>query len=143
MNSERSMRTSALSLPKSASASALASSVLPTPLGPLKRKLPSGLRGSCEPARARRMASETAAIARSCPIDAFGEHALELEQADSACDSVSAALRDAGPTRDDGRDVVARHASDDSTAPLFASATDAAASSIRSMALSGRKRSAM
>ena len=59
VNSERSSRTSASSVPNSACASARASSVLPTPLGPTKRKPPTGLRGSLRPARARRTASET------------------------------------------------------------------------------------
>src|SRR4026209_2536692 len=38
------------------SASARASSVLPTPVGPMKMKLPSGRLGSWRPARARRTA---------------------------------------------------------------------------------------
>ena len=49
------------------SASARASSVLPTPVGPRKMKLPSGRFGSCRPARARRMALATALIASSWP----------------------------------------------------------------------------
>ncbi len=49
------------------SARALVSSVLPTPVGPRNRKLPSGRFGSFRPARARRTASETAAKASSWP----------------------------------------------------------------------------
>ena len=44
---------------------ARASSVLPTPVGPRKRKLPIGLAGSCRPARARRTAFATAVTASS------------------------------------------------------------------------------
>ena len=50
------------------SASAFASSVLPTPVGPRKRKLPIGRFGSESPARERRSALETASIASSWPI---------------------------------------------------------------------------
>ena len=49
-------------------ASALASSVLPTPVGPMKRKEPIGRRGSRMPARERRIASATLETASSCPI---------------------------------------------------------------------------
>ena len=54
--------------PNSDSASALASSVLPTPVGPRNRKLPTGRSGSPSPARVRRTASATAATASSWPI---------------------------------------------------------------------------
>ena len=50
------------------SASALASSVLPTPVVPRKMNEPIGLRGSFSPARERRTASEMAAMACSCPM---------------------------------------------------------------------------
>ena len=50
------------------SASARASSVLPTPVGPRKRKVPIGRSGSCRPARERRRALETAMTASSWPI---------------------------------------------------------------------------
>ena len=49
------------------SASALASSVLPTPVGPRKRKVPIGRSGSARPARERRSAVATASIASSWP----------------------------------------------------------------------------
>ena len=48
-------------------ASARASSVLPTPVGPRKRKLPTGRFGSPSPARERRIASATAVTASSWP----------------------------------------------------------------------------
>ena len=47
------------------SASARDSSVLPTPVGPRKMNEPIGRFGSCNPARARRTAFETALIATS------------------------------------------------------------------------------
>ena len=62
-----SMRTRFFSLSNRASASALASSVLPTPVGPRNRKEPMGLSGSEMPARERRMASLTSRTASSCP----------------------------------------------------------------------------
>ncbi len=49
------------------SASARASSVLPTPVGPRNRKVPIGRSGSCRPARERRSAVATASIASSWP----------------------------------------------------------------------------
>jgi hypothetical protein len=53
---------------KSASASVRASSVLPTPVGPRKMKLPTGRFGSLIPLRALKTASATAFTASSCPI---------------------------------------------------------------------------
>ena len=49
------------------SASARASSVLPTPVGPRNRNEPIGRSGSCRPARERRSAVATASIASSWP----------------------------------------------------------------------------
>ena len=63
-----SIRTIACSSSNRNSASARASSVLPTPVGPRNMKLPSGRFGSCRPARARRMAFDTATIASSWPM---------------------------------------------------------------------------
>ncbi len=63
-----SMRVIARSSSNRNSASALASSVLPTPVGPRNRKDPVGRSGSAMPARLRRTASETACTARCCPI---------------------------------------------------------------------------
>src|SRR4029078_10425958 len=62
-----SMRIIACSSSNRNSARARASSVLPTPVGPRKMKLPSGRFGSWRPARARRMALATGGIACSCP----------------------------------------------------------------------------
>ncbi len=53
---------------KSAAASALASSVLPTPVGPRNRKEPIGLSGSLIPAFERMIASVTFVTPSSCPI---------------------------------------------------------------------------
>ena len=53
---------------KSDCASAFASSVLPTPVGPRKRKEPTGLSGSLIPALERSIASDTLVTASSCPI---------------------------------------------------------------------------
>jgi len=58
----------AFSSPKSASASALASSVLPTPVGPRKMNDPIGLFGSLRPACARLMALAREVTGSSCPI---------------------------------------------------------------------------
>ena len=57
------MRMMARSSSNRNSASVLASSVLPTPVGPRNRKDPVGRSGSEMPARDRRTASETAATA--------------------------------------------------------------------------------
>ena len=66
-NSLMSTRTMAFSSSNRNSASARPSSVLPTPVGPRKMKLPMGRLGSCRPARARRMAFATASRASSWP----------------------------------------------------------------------------
>src|SRR5258708_7495950 len=54
-----SMRTMLSSVSKSAAASVLASSVLPTPVGPRKMNDPIGRRGALIPDRARMIASDT------------------------------------------------------------------------------------
>ncbi|KAF4397500.1 hypothetical protein G4B88_027240 [Cannabis sativa] len=54
--------------PKYSTANALANSVLPTPVGPVNKKLAIGRLGSLIPARARRMARLMASTASSCPI---------------------------------------------------------------------------
>ena len=56
MNSDISKRTSDFSLPNRKEASARATSVLPTPVGPRKRNDPAGLALDFRPARERRMA---------------------------------------------------------------------------------------
>ena len=68
MNSLMSMRTMAFSSSNRNSASALHSSVFPTPVGPRNRNEPIGRFGSPSPARLRRTASDTARTASSWPI---------------------------------------------------------------------------
>src|SRR6059058_4281277 len=67
MNSDMSRRIMASSVSKRNSASALHSSVLPTPVGPRNRNEPFGRRGSASPARERRMAFATMCSATSWP----------------------------------------------------------------------------
>src|SRR5437762_1159754 len=67
MYSDMSRRTSACSESKRNSASARASSVFPTPVGPRKMNEPIGRFGSLMPARARSTALATAVTASSCP----------------------------------------------------------------------------
>ncbi len=68
MYSLMSMRIIASSSPNTTSARALASSVLPTPVGPRNRKVAIGRLPWRSPARARRTASLTAVIASCWPI---------------------------------------------------------------------------
>ncbi|MCY1187506.1 hypothetical protein D9M73_284960 [compost metagenome] len=63
-----SIRTMASSVSNRNSASALHSSVLPTPVGPRKRNEPLGRFGSARPARERRTALETATTASFWPM---------------------------------------------------------------------------
>src|SRR4029450_11410347 len=65
MYSDMSKRMSALSLPNRKFASAGASSVLPTPVGPRKTKLPTGRFGFFRPGRGRRIARDRAGVAGS------------------------------------------------------------------------------
>jgi hypothetical protein len=65
MYSDMSKRIRAWSLPKRKLASARASSVLPTPVGPRNTKLPTGRLGFFSPARDRRIAREIADVAFS------------------------------------------------------------------------------
>ena len=67
MYSDMSRRTIACSESNISSVKLFASSVLPTPVGPRKRKEPIGRLGSESPARERRSALETASIASSWP----------------------------------------------------------------------------
>ena len=67
MNSDMSTWIIASSSPKRNEASVRASSVLPTPDGPRKMNEPVGRFGSLIPARARRIALDTATIASCCP----------------------------------------------------------------------------
>ena len=68
MYSDMSIRTIASWESNMNSASARASSVLPTPVGPRNRNVPIGRSGSCSPARERRSALDTALTASSWPI---------------------------------------------------------------------------
>ena len=68
MYSLMSMRTSASSESNMTFASALQSSVLPTPVGPRKQSAAVGFVGSLSPARERCTASATSCTASSCPI---------------------------------------------------------------------------
>mmetsp|Transcript_33093 Transcript_33093/g.78491 ORF Transcript_33093/g.78491 Transcript_33093/m.78491 type:complete len:207 (+) Transcript_33093:803-1423(+) len=67
MYSDMSSRTICFSSSKSSAATALASSVLPTPVGPRNRKAPVGWCGRPSPARVRWIAEATAATASGCP----------------------------------------------------------------------------
>ena len=62
-----SIRIIASSRPNMNLAKQRASSVFPTPVGPMKRNDPIGLRGSRIPVRALRIARDTALTASSCP----------------------------------------------------------------------------
>ena len=66
--SDMSMRIRFFSSPNTASASALESSVLPTPVGPRNRNVPIGRFGSWRPTRPLRIAFATAVTASSWPI---------------------------------------------------------------------------
>ena len=68
MYSDISTRIMASSEPNMASANALDSSVLPTPVGPKNRKEPMGRFGSFRPTRPLRMALATAVTASSWPM---------------------------------------------------------------------------
>src|SRR6266436_4308424 len=65
MNSDMSKRTSDFSEPNKNSASLRATSVLPTPVGPRKKKQPTGRSGDFSPARLRRIARASAVMALS------------------------------------------------------------------------------
>ena len=100
-----SMRTIARSSSNRNSASALASSVLPTPVGPRNRNEPVGRSGSETPERARRTASDTARTASGWPTTRCAEPVLHAQQL------LGLALEqpaggDAGPGLDDLGDVV-------------------------------------
>ena len=80
MYSDMSMRTSALSSSNRKEASALVSSVLPTPVGPRNMNEPMGRFGSCRPARARRTAVESAGHRLVLADDAARDLLLHLEE---------------------------------------------------------------
>ena len=62
-----SIRVIAFSSSNKNSAKAFANSVFPTPVEPKNKNEPIGFPSSLRPARERRIASETAVIASSCP----------------------------------------------------------------------------
>ena len=84
MYSDMSSRTIACSSSNRNSASARASSVFPTPVGPTKMKEPMGRFGSERPARDRRTASETARDRLLLPDDALAQPLLHRERASAA-----------------------------------------------------------
>ena len=84
MYSLMSMRIMAFSSSNRNSASARDNSVLPTPVGPRKMKEPIGRFSSCNPARARRTALETATIACVLSDDALHQALFHLAPASPA-----------------------------------------------------------
>ena len=81
MYSDMSMRTMARSSSNRNSASVLASSVLPTPVGPRNRNEPIGRLGSDRPARLRRMAlATTDSTASSWPTTRSCRTVLEPDE---------------------------------------------------------------
>ena len=99
------MRTIASCVSNMNSASARASSVLPTPVGPRNRKVPIGRSGSCSPARERRSALETAPTASSWPMTRSCRRS-SMWTSFSTSPSMQAADRDAGPAGHDLGDVL-------------------------------------
>ena len=104
MYSDMSMRTIARSSSNRNSASARASSVLPTPVGPRNRNEPIGRCGSESPARERRIAFATARTGSSWPIDALVQVLLEPHELRHLAFH-EPRHRDAGPLGDDLGDV--------------------------------------
>ena len=100
-----SMRTIARSSSKRKSASDLASSVLPMPVGPRKRNEPVGRLGSEIPARERRTASLTARTASCWPISRSPMTSSILQQLGGLALEQPAG-RDAGPGLDDVGDLL-------------------------------------
>ncbi len=120
MYSDMSMRTIAVSSSNRKAASALVSSVLPTPVGPRNMNEPIGRLGSCSPARARRTAVETAVHRLVLADDALGQRLLHLQEL-FALALQHLVDRHAGPARDDLRDVVGGHRLVDQNVPLLPS----------------------
>ena len=120
--------------PKTASARARHSSVLPTPVGPRNRKLPIGRLGSDSPTLPRRIARDTAVTASFWPMTRRWSILSILRRR-----FVSSALRFATgmPVHSDTTAAISSAV----TRPPPETRMCAAASSARSMALSGRNRS--
>ena len=102
MYSDISSRTTAWSSSNKKPASALVSSVLPTPVGPRNRNEPIGRDGSCRPARARLTADDTACTAFGLTDHTAGDGVFHLQEL------LALALqhlvdRNPGPARDDLR----------------------------------------
>ena len=94
MYSDMSTWIIASSSPNRNSASVRASSVFPTPDGPRKMNEPVGRFGSLIPARARRIAFETATIAASWPMTRlWSSSSIRM----SFCDSASVSLKTGMP----------------------------------------------
>ena len=107
------MRTIARSSSNRKSASALASSVLPTPVGPRNRNEPVGRSGSAMPARERRTASETALDRGPLADQPLADHVLHAQQLGGLALEQPAG-GDAGPGLDHvgdllGTDLLADH----------------------------------
>ncbi len=125
----------------SVSASCLASSVLPTPVGPANTKLPIGRLGIPSPARFILIAWATRSTARSWPKILGLQIAFQIGQA-LAVVSLHPPRRDPRHRRDDPSRC--RGCAPGASAPLifpFLSLAAAPASSMRSIALSGNRRS--
>ena len=103
-----SMRIMAFSSSNMNSASARASSVLPTPVGPRKMKLPMGRLGSCRPARARRRALAITSMASSWPTTRWCSRS-SMWMSFSTSPSMQPAHRDAGPLGHHLGDVLFLH----------------------------------
>ncbi len=121
-------------------ASCLASSVFPTPVGPLKRKLPMGFSGDLSPERASLMAAVSSWMAASWPkmTERSAGSRLAMESRSEAETLFSGILAIFATTASTSWRV---------TFPVLCSSgrrrSAAPASSMTSMALSGRKRSLM
>ena len=85
-------------------ASCLASSVLPTPVGPVNRKQPAGRSGMPRPARDRLMAAVTSATASSCPNTTRPQRLLQRAEP-FLVRRGRLARRDVGDPRDDLLDL--------------------------------------
>ena len=119
MNSLMSRRVIDCSSSKRNSASALASSVFPTPLGPRKRNDPMGLPGSRRPDAPAPHRARHGAHGLVLPDHALGEARLHLEQL-LALGLEHLADRDAGPVAEDDGDVLLGHDVDDALAAALA-----------------------
>ena len=101
-----SMRTIARSSSKRKSASALASSVLPVPVGPRNRNEPVGRFGSEMPARERRTASLTALHGVAAGRSAAAPMTVSISSSLAVSPCEHPAGRDAGPGLDDLGDLL-------------------------------------